>query len=296
MIGLAVGDALGAAAEFLSERQVHETYGVLRDYQPTPYFDVGEYTDDTSMALAIAESIVAADCVDAEAMADAFVQWMHSDGRGIGSLTLESLRLIDEGHAPLESSRRAWERSGRSSAGNGAVMRCAPVGLYDWRDSESLVRDSLLCSQVTHYDPRCCWSCVAVNSAIAALLGDADPLRAARRAVAGKCSELEGALDDAVHESLGSMRLDGGDKGYTILTTRAAFVALRQFDSFEEGVVAVVNKGGDADTNGAVTGALLGAKFGLDAIPTRWVTGLKGRERLLSTADTLCDLMANTDN
>lgn len=191
MVGLAIGDALGAACEGMKERQVREIYGILRDYQTTPYFDAGEFTDDTCMALAIAESMIECECVDTEVIADAFVEWMNKDGRGIGLLTLDALRMIQDGESPSEAGMRAWEKSGRGSAGNGAVMRCAPIGLLD---------------------------------------------------------------------------------------------------SFEDGIIAVVNKGGDADTNGAVAGALLGAKCGYEQLPPRWVKGLWERERVLAAADGLYDL------
>lgn len=288
MVGLAVGDALGACAEFLTEHQVRERYGVVKDYHTTSYFEAGEFTDDTSMALAIAESIIEAESVEIETIADAFVEWMVTDGRGIGILTMQALREIEDGAAPLEAGLKAWERSGRKSAGNGAVMRCAPIALFDYRDQDALVSDSTIVSQITHYDPRCVWSCIALNTAIAAILrGDSDPRGTAMRAIKGSCEPLETALSLAADEDLTAMRLDGEDQGYTILTTQAAFAALEQYQSFEEGLIAVVNKGGDADTNGAVAGALLGAKYGLGGIPDRWVDGLIELDRVISAADGL---------
>ena len=293
MVGLAIGDALGAATEFMSGPSVADLYGVVRDYQPTMHFDTGEFTDDTSMALAMAESIIEAGAVDIESIADAFVNWMRTDGRGIGNLTRRALALIEDGTSPLEAGRRAWEQSGRTSAGNGAVMRCAPIGLLDRQDQDVLVRDSVATSRITHYDPRCCGSCIAVNTAISAILReDDDPLGAALRPIAGHLAELEQALADSRLEDLDQMRLDGEDMGYTILTTRVAFTALRQFDSFEEGIIAIVNKGGDADTNAAVAGALLGAKYGFEGLPARWVEGLIGLDRVLSAANGLHDLAA----
>jgi len=276
LMGMAIGDALGAASEFMNERQVCDAFGVLKDYHATAYFGAGEFTDDTSMALAIA---------------DAFLEWMHKDGRGIGMLTLESLRLIERGESPHAAGQRAWERSGKSSAGNGAVMRCAPVGLFGFRDPESLVEDSIATSRITHYDPRCCHGTVAVNSAIAAMLNDTDTFEAAAASIAGKCPELEAALEEAKVKDTGAMSLDGPNMGYTILTTQVAFAALRQFDSLEDGLIAVVNKGGDADTNGAVAGALLGCKFGLESFPKRWVDGLQDAERVMAAADRLYELV-----
>jgi ADP-ribosyl-[dinitrogen reductase] hydrolase len=290
LVGLAVGDALGAPAEFLKEHQVAKAFGVLRDFHDSPEFDAGEFTDDTSMALALAEAIIDAGAVDAEAIAEAFIRWMRTDGRGIGGLTYQALRLIEKGSSPLDAGRLAWETTDRTAAGNGAVMRCAPVGLLDWQDQEMLVEDSLLTSRITHYDPRCCWSCVAVNSAIAAMLRGEEPFAAALNAVQGQCAELEYSLRDSQTDGLDIMGLDGSDMGYTLLTTQAAFAALREHDSFEQGVISVVHKGGDADTNAAVAGALLGARYGLSAIPQRWVDELEGLDRVLAAADGLFEL------
>jgi len=231
----------------MREHQVRSLYGIVRDYQTTPYFDTGEFTDDTCMALAIAEPLIEAESVDIEVIADALVEWMNTDGRGIG--------------------------------------------LLDFQDEDALVQDTIVVSRITHYDPRCCWSSVAINAAIAAILNESgDPLEAAAKAARGRCDELDLAIRSAAAEDVQFMALDGENKGYTILTTQVALAALRQFESFEDEIVAVVNKGGDADTNGAVAGALLGAKVGYEELPPRWVKGLRERERIIAAADGLFEL------
>lgn len=294
LLGLAIGDALGAPVEGMKEERVAELYGTVREYHPSAGLQPGEFTDDASLALGMAEAIIAQGKVDPDAIADAFLHWKRTDGRGIGTLTWEALNLLEAGEAPLDAGRLAWEKGGRRSAGNGAVMRCAPIALLYWRDQQRLVEDSIVTSQITHYDPRCTWSCVAVNTAIAALVrGESDPLAQARAAVEGHDSELEQALEAVETEALADMKLDGWDMGYTILTTKAAFAALMQFKDFEEGLVTVVSKGGDADTNGAVAGALLGARCGSNVLPRRLVDGLVGRERVTRAADGLFSLASD---
>jgi ADP-ribosylglycohydrolase len=86
------------------------------------------------------------------------------------------------------------------------------------------------------------------------------------------------------------MRLDGRDQGYTILTTKVAFAALEQYYDFEDGIIAVINKGGDADTNAAVAGALLAARGGTAELPPEWADGLVGRERVVRAAEGLLEL------
>lgn len=294
LVGLGVGDALGAAVEFMTESEVAARYGRVVNYVTAGW--VGQYTDDTAMALCIARSIVTQGCVDLGDIARRFVQWMVMDGRGIGNQTAEVLSLIQRGEEPMAAARQVWEAHGCQAAGNGGVMRCAPVALLDWRDGEALVVHSRDTCRLTHFDPRCEWSCVAVNSAIAALLaGEDNAVEVARRTVAGRCEELDRALAAATTTPVAVLRLDGWDQGYAILTTQAAFAALTGGGSFEEALCDVVSKGGDADTNGAVAGALLGARDGYAQIPARWRGGLVGREELVALADRLWELAGGAD-
>jgi len=288
LIGLAVGDALGAAAEFMTEEEVRATLGHLDDYVGTQSWQAGEYTDDTAMALCMAESLVEHGCVNLEDIARKFVQWMVTDGRGIGNQTAAVLGKARAGEDCTAASVSVWEASGRQAAGNGGVMRCAPVALFGWRDRDALIRHSRETCRLTHADPRCEWSCVAVNAAIAGLLARQDaPMDEARSAVVGQCQELDAALDRAENIRVVEMRVDGWDQGYTIVTTQIGFSALCGGAPFDDALIEVVNKGGDADTNGAVAGALLGARDGYRAIPTRWSGRLAEAERILGIADAL---------
>jgi len=290
LVGLAVGDALGAAAEFLSEEQVRAQFGQLRDYRDS-YWRAGQYTDDTAMARCIAESLVQHRDVVLSDIADRFVHWMLTDGAGIGSQTAAVLTQIHAGQDALAASDQVWEQTGRRAAGNGGVMRCAPIALFRWRSQKALIRDSCDTCRLTHADPRCQWSCVATNVAIAALLAGRDAAhQEAGSAVLGRCGELERALATAARVRVSEMRIDGWDQGYTLVTTKVAFAALCDGKPFEEALVGVVGKGGDADTNGAVAGALLGARDGYEAIPARWREGLLAHGELVALSDELFEI------
>jgi ADP-ribosyl-[dinitrogen reductase] hydrolase len=291
LLGLAVGDALGAPAESMPEGQVAATFGRLQDYLGRDWLAAGATTDDTAMALCIARSLVERGAVDLSDIAAKFVEWMVADGAGIGLQTAAVLSRIQSGEHPFLASRAVWERSGRRAAGNGGVMRCAPIGLFDWSRPDDLLRDSRETCRLTHPDPRCEWSCVAVNHAIASLLsGDPAPLASARAAVAERCPEIGAALGRAADTPVSAMRVDGWDMGYTIVTTEIAFAALAGGRPFEEALVDVVAKGGDTDTNAAVAGALLGARDGYRAIPQRWRDELEGGGPILHLADALWQL------
>lgn len=287
LVGLAIGDALGAAVEFMEEDRVRARYGRLIDYGGRPGRK-GQYTDDTAMALCIARSLVERGGVDLSDIAVKFVHWMVTDGSGIGNQTRGVLCRVRDGEEPFAASTAVWEQSRRKAAGNGGVMRCAPIALLDWDKPDALVRHSRETCRLTHPDPRCEWSCVAVNAAVARLLhGERDVADAVNAAVAGQCDELESALALARTTPVADMRVDGWDQGYTIVTTQIAFAALLGGEPFEEALVQVVNKGGDADTNGAVAGALLGARDGYSALPERWREGLVDADELITLADSL---------
>ena len=137
---------------------------------------------------------------------------------------------------------------------------------------------------VTHWDPRCVWSAVFVNLVIASLLREPPDgaLRLVERAERaretlgdalapfGIDAPVPEALDAANVTAPGEIGLDGWDMGYTLKAMQVALWCARRTADIEEALIAVVNAGGDTDTNGAVAGAVLGARFGLDAIPKRW--------------------------
>ena len=288
LAGLAVGDALGAPAEFLREEEVAARYGRLDRYLDSAYWQAGQHTDDTEMALCIARSLVENRAVAPSDIAGRFVHWMVADGRGIGNQTHAVLSRVRAGKEPFAASQAVWEERERQAAGNGGVMRCAPVGLFDWRDREALIAHSRETCRLTHPDPRCEWSCVAVNTAIAELVrGERSVAEAVADVVAGQCPEVEAAIAQAQVTPVGALRVDGWDQGYTIVTTRIALAALFGGEPFAEALVSVVNRGGDADTNGAVAGALLGARDGYEAIPRPWREGLLAHDEILALADRL---------
>ena len=213
------------------------------------------------------------------------------------------------GQPALEAARQVWEESGRYSAGNGAVMRCPPLAIRWKRDDVALARNTALSAVVTHADPRCIWSAALVNLAIAMLLrGEAvevPDVVARTQQTAERLGDsladfgIAGTVPETVVEACSipsgiapaDLVLDDVDMGYTLKAMQVALWCAVQASDFEESLVAVVSAGGDTDTNGAVVGAVLGARFGLNAIPGRWRERLaevrQGREPLEALADLL---------
>ncbi|MER3439383.1 MAG: ADP-ribosylglycohydrolase, partial [Chloroflexota bacterium] len=166
--------------------------------------------------------------------------------KDVGNTTATALRLLAEGIPWSEAGERAmFLRGADGAAGNGAVMRCAPVALRFRRTRDLLVRASLDTARITHADPRCAWSAVAINQAIAHLL------------VGGECEEapraaMDGIPDEDVRQAIARAmeapreRLCSG--GYVLDTVCSALWCLVHHASLEETIVAAVSLGDDADT------------------------------------------------
>ncbi len=269
LLGSAVGDALGATVEFMSRKEIQTRYGVHRDIVGGGWLGVpaGEVTDDTQMALCIAESIVELGTFDPADIASGFVDWYHSNPPDIGNTTRASLQALANGVS--------WDMAGHQThlamrprdASNGSIMRCAPVALFGRGDYELLAQASADSSRITHANPLAIDGCVALNAAIAALLDDpsTDVLAVA----------ISAAGEPKVRDALEAVPIQNEEEidasGYVLATLQSAFWAVTTSESFEDAIVRAVNLGQDADTTGAVAGALAGAKWGYGAIPERWL-------------------------
>ncbi|MDE2802887.1 MAG: ADP-ribosylglycohydrolase family protein, partial [Chloroflexota bacterium] len=290
MEGIAVGNLLGIAMEGMPKDEVRRRYpnGVTEIEARVGYPD----DDDLAQAIIIAEAS-AAGPLDVDDLGARFWAWGEENGLGMGLLTHDVLtryggalpRCLGRagggdarppaGMPILEASREAW---GGNRAGNGALMRCAPIAVR-WRDDPAAnARNSVVSAVPTHWDPRCGWSCALLDlAAAAALRGEtlgADELMAQAESALGASTgelsrygydavmpeEVRAAVQRAAAESLSDLEIDGGDSGYTLVTLRTALTAWWTAESFDEGLRAIVEAGGDTDTNGAAAGALLGAR------------------------------------
>jgi hypothetical protein len=170
LLGLAVGDALGAPAEFLTELEVRDRWGVLDEMVGGGCHDVapGEVTDATEMMLALADSLVALGEFDPQDVVDRYRAWFAAGPSDV-SLTTRTVMLALAAGTPWDlAARRAYEVLGFPTAGNGSVMRCAPLALRFFNDPDTRRRVSLRESRLTHYDSLAGWSCVALNELLVA--------------------------------------------------------------------------------------------------------------------------------
>lgn len=268
-VGAAVGDALGMPLEFGPPRP---TARLVREMQ-AGRLPAGTFTDDTEMALALAESLVAHCPLDPVDLAQRFVAWYRAGPKDVGNHTATVLSRMADGEG-WEQAVGAVQRRRPDAAGNGSVMRCWPVALAHWDDLKQLLGDSRLQSRVTHLHPDCVAGSAFVNATIYHLLRGASPAEAVVGALG--VVEMPGELQAVIEAAPGRCREELKNSGWVRHTLESAVWGLLSTDSFEEAVVQVVNLGNDADTAGAVVGALAGAAYGLEAIPARWRDGVRG--------------------
>lgn len=308
IFGHAIGDALGFGAEGWAKPDIANRYeGGLRDFGQIQASGMrallkpGMWTDDTSQMLCILESLVEKRALDAKDVARKFTRWLVDDGFGCGQLVYSVLTDPEYLLHPQETALHVWEESGRTRAPNGAVMRTSVLGTWQHEELDAVAANAKRVCTHTHADPRCIASCVAVSVAIAALLnGDSreQAIEVAARAAAPEEPSSTEHLLGVQKRTLDELDLDHGCTpgerdiiGYTYGPLGAAFWALGNAQSFEEALIAVINEGGDADTNAAVAGGLLGTHFGFQSIPERWVESLAESRYLHSEVDDLLEAM-----
>jgi ADP-ribosyl-[dinitrogen reductase] hydrolase len=245
----------------------------------------GQYTDDTQLTLILADSLLEHNAFDADDIAARLVAWMETNPPDIGTHTRGVLKRITSG-IDWKTATYAAQRSSPSAAGNGSVIRCAPIALFDWQDTQARTEHSRMQSEITHAHQECQWSCALINSIIAHAMTTGVRDVALDRALA-ECRDAPGHIRKRASVAAGKNRGDLNPTGYVLDTVDCAIWALMNSFSFEEALTVAVNLGGDADSVGAVCGALAGAFYGEDEIPTRWLDVLQDRARITAVADKL---------
>ena len=267
-LGLALGDALGATVEFQTPREIRCQYGVHREIRGGGWLRLkpGQVTDDTTMSLALGAAIIAdGGAVEALSCARAFDAWMRAKPIDIGNTVRRNLIGFRRSGEPVAA-------PSEYDAGNGAAMRVLPVALATLNHDEAAVRAAVRAqAHVTHNNP--------VSDAAAEFLALAvqdfvrgEPLRCVYRR---RIVPLLGAYPEFSYRA----RRRENPSGWVVETLQAVLQAMMATDSFENCLIDVTNRGGDADTSGAIAGMLAGALHGLDAIPPRWLKELDAATR-----------------
>jgi ADP-ribosyl-[dinitrogen reductase] hydrolase len=289
-LGLALGDALGAPFEFLRSRSIPDPVPAFQ--RPWLGRPPGSTTDDTALARNLMRSLAERRALVADDLVRRHLEWFRTDPPDVGTITGKVLRRVDRGEEAPAAARAIWdERGPEISAGNGSVMYCAPLGLAYANRPGELEELAPALSALTHFDGRCRTAALAVTLCAAALVrGEAaeDAARVALEAVADRDGGEE--LEFLVEAVGGSRPVDGPDQGFCLFTAGAALQALVRGGDFEAETRRVVALGGDTDTNAAVAGALLGARDGVQGLPTSWLERLEDAEAIRAEAEAIAPL------
>jgi len=326
LLGLACGDALGAPVEDWSHEAIHSSLGFVRDYQTT-ILGRGIVTDDTMMAILLSESIIQNEHFDAAHFAYTLGDWMkridngEEPGRGAGNSVSLAARRLYKG--------TFWKRSGEFSAGNSSAVRVPPIGLFHCKHSEDeLLRDAADSSVPTHIDPLAIAGTQVYAAIICRLLASDydkfEPIKFATE-IAELARPLSAQVADAIMDLV--TRLEGrqveeiawmvpggpteithydrsiflevdikevismGVGKFILQTLPAAMYCFLAYPyDLEAAILCAVNAGGDADTIGAMVGAMAGTFNGAQAIPIRWLNELEKKDILIELSNMLYDL------
>jgi len=332
MLGLAIGDALGAPLEGLKAGHIKELFGRVSGFvdpeaifkpKPWRYIPKGVWTDDTQQALCLSESLVRCYGFNANDFIKTFLKlWEFDEEKQIRAFrrTGTVFKKVMEGY---QSGMKAF-KAGAPSAGIGAGMRVAPVGLYFYEDKELLVKSAIEQALITHTDPRA----IALSGTVAWIVGNVLDEEWERQKLKDKIEQLidgvfeiekkietdyiaylparvydyfglfyksvvafkhwQGMEKELVYQQIVNLanqafprqKITSPAQNFALACgITSVFLGLTSSD-FETGMIEAINLGRDADSLGAMTGAILGARFGEEGIPVEWRESLKDAEQI----------------
>lgn len=267
LYGVAIGDALGGPLEFMSAEAIQKKHGRVTEMIGGGWLDLapGETTDDTAMTLAVAVGILENPIAPYQAIGRRFIDWYYSGPKDIGNACAMSIEnaIMNNGDW-WEAAQQTQAAQGHAVEGNGALMRTIYPALYytDEKKRHLVTRGIAL---MTH----------------------------AGEQSTNICEEYVEAVHKASMDEGFRVQIIGGAEptGYVVDSYSNACEAIAQTRSFEMAVIEAVNRGGDADTIGAIAGGLAGAMYGYSEIPQRWIDSLDAG--LKETLDRLADAAAD---
>ena len=272
LLGLAAGDAIGTTLEFTTKPKEPFVYDMVGG---GPFqLEAGQWTDDTAMACALAESLLAFPELNPTDLMLQFVDWYRNGTYSctgscfdIGLTTREALERFEQTGDPLAGSPDP------NKSGNGALMRLSPVAIRFWDDPINLFEAARLQTMTTHGSPEC----IEASLIFADMLADAIAGKPLHEILAGKtAARIKGGWNVHRDQITGS--------GYVVQSLQAAVWAVARTTNFRSAVLMAANLGDDADTTAAIAGQLAGAIYGASQIPEDWKRKLANRQELTRIA------------
>lgn len=283
LLGLAIGDAVGATVEFLPRGR----FKPLTDMIGGGKFQLekGQWTDDTSMALCLADSLIACQGFDANDQMQRYCRWIDEGYNsskpyafGIGKTILNALIRYRKTQNPYSG------RTESKFSGNGSLMRIAPIAIYYVKHPQLAWEYAAISSKTTHASHECIQSCqYFTHLLIQALYGiEKEQLFNIENLPKLECLThiFNGEFKDKTADEIKG-------SGYVIESLEAALWSFWHTDNFKDAILTAANLGDDADTTAAICGQLAGAYYGLNAIPQAWLDVLYRKDDIMKIAEQL---------
>lgn len=287
LVGLAVGDALGAPVEFCQRGRFTPVTSMTAGGKFK--MRLGEWTDDTAMALCLAESLIESRGFDARDQMERYWRWGNEGYNstrdrafGVGKTVAKAMSRYRRTGDPFAGSDDPL------TAGNGSIMRLAPVVLYYLARPDEATRFAAESSRTTHQAEEAIQACQLMAQLMCqAIHGAQGKAELFQNTPLPGHSELIAGIANRAYLDKQECQIQGS--GYVVESLEAALWCFETTDSFHDAVLKAVNLGDDADTTGAVCGQIAGAYYGFGSIPAQWVADLMDGQRIIEIAGALID-------
>lgn len=318
MVGLAIGDALGMPVESMTHEEIMATTNnkgitdfiapVQKKFKSCRNFLPGQWTDDTQLALAVAKSLIRSKGFNLEDQALAHIEAYKESARGWGGTTRNAIKEIMNG---VRKPNEPAKDKPCGGAGNGVAMKIAPLAIFHAiRQDNKFFASAVSLGQMTHQNFKASFGALLIGEPIIQsicrhslnnatspnnlnfrLLCARETLDEADRKVVNKEKSFRHCLLPSMEtKNTDELRRITGMGFHVVDTVCFSLGICKMFpDNFETALIETVNSGGDADSNAAMVGAILGAKLGIDAIPAWWLDGLYKIDEIIEVADKLLE-------
>ena len=289
LLGLAAGDAVGTTLEF----KQRDTYEHLTDMVGGGPFSlpVGAWTDDTSMALCLAVSLIEKKGFNAVDQMERYRRWQY---QGYFSSTGECFDIGGTVSAALDKFATTGEpysgSTADSSAGNGSLMRLAPIVAFYYPDKVKVLHYARESSRTTHGAAECLDACSILSALLVRAIAGADKSRILDKLHIEAGSAYTNRIANMEFKELGRDQIKGS--GYVMESLEAALWCFYKTDSFKEAILLAANLGDDADTTAAICGQIAGAHYGASRIPNEWMEKLVMKEDIVTISERLYRFVA----
>lgn len=283
ILGLAIGDAVGASVEF----RARGSFEPVTDMTGGGKFqlDAGQWTDDTSMALCLAQSLIDCKGFDAADQMEKYIRWFDegyysckSKGFGLGKTIGRAIGRYIKSGDPYQGDPNP------SASGNGALMRIAPIAIYYQDDLQEVLHYGESMTRTTHGSSECLDSSQLFLSMLNKALSGCEKNSILQTSIQTGSSSIENICNQTY---LNKSESEIKGSGYVVEGLEAAIWCFATTTSFKGAILKAVNLGDDADTTAAICGQLAGAYYGFEDLPQDWLNKLYLKDEIILLVETL---------